>query len=233
MPSGPWPATRRPSIVPASTPPPRPRPRSRVLALIATSTLAVVLAAALVASYLPKDHPADGAVVKLGPSATFAFDSLGGPTPTDGSLDGRRLPDLTLAALTGTTDPRVRLADAAGGRPLVINIWSSSCAPCQRETPDLVAVWRELQRRGAEVAFVGVDVQDTPADGLAFLRRFGGDAAYPMLSDPSASVAYQLGTSTLPTTLLVDPSGRVVASRFGAMTPGVLRSLLRQHFGIA
>jgi thiol-disulfide isomerase/thioredoxin len=134
--------------------------------------------------------------------------------------------------LTGSADQQVRLADVAGGRPAVVNIWSSSCVPCQRETPDLVAVWRELQARGADVAFVGIDVQDTPAAGMAFLRRFGGDAAYPMLSDPSAGFAYELGTTTLPTTVLVDAHGRVVASQFGAITPDSLRALLRQHFGV-
>jgi thiol-disulfide isomerase/thioredoxin len=200
--------------------------------MIATTALAVVLAAALVASYLPSRGGDDGAVVELGPSPTFALDSLTGPAPAGGSLDGRALPDATLATLTGSADRKVRLADVAGGRPAVVNIWSSACVPCQRETPDLVAVWRDLQARGADVAFVGVDVQDTPTDGMAFLRRYGGDAAYPMLSDPSAGFAYELGTTTLPTTVLVDPQGRVVASHFGAITPDRLRALLHQHFGV-
>lgn len=217
--------------MPAPTPPLR--PLSRTIALIVTSVLAVVLAAALVASYLPKDSSSGGrGVVKIGPSPTFALDSLTGSAPANGSIDGRSLPDLTLATLSGSNDKSLRLADTLRGHPAVINLWSSACVPCQRETPDLVGVWRDLQASKVEVAFVGIDVQDAPADGLAFLRRFGGDDAYPMLSDPSASVAYRLGASALPTTLLVDGSGRVVASRFGAVTPDTLRSLLREHFGI-
>ena len=58
--------------------------------------------------------------------------------------------------------PGVELLDADGepcgcvpdGRPMVVNLWYSTCPPCARELADFAAVDAEV---GDEVRFVGVN----------------------------------------------------------------------------
>ena len=65
-------------------------------------------------------------------------------------IAGERLPAVDLLAVDDST---VSLADYAG-RPLVVNLWYSACAPCARELRDFAEVHAEV---GDRVAFVGVN----------------------------------------------------------------------------
>src|SRR5579875_3257257 len=68
-----------------------------------------------------------------------------------GPQPGQPAPAFDLPTIDGK---RVRLEDFRG-KTLVINIWATWCPPCQRETPDLIAAYKELA--GPNVAFLSVD----------------------------------------------------------------------------
>src|SRR5690348_18474857 len=55
----------------------------------------------------------------------------------------------------------VRLSDLKG-KAILVNFWSTTCGPCQLETPELVDLAAKYKDRG--LAVVGISIDDTPAD---------------------------------------------------------------------
>lgn len=98
------------------------------------------------------------------------------------------------------------------GRPVLVNVWASWCAPCQRETPLLV---RAQATFGSEVVFLGVDSMDDTASARDFLAAFG--VHYPQVVDASGALLHRLGGSGLPITVVLDATGRVTFTRHGEL----------------
>ncbi|MCU1353647.1 MAG: TlpA family protein disulfide reductase, partial [Acidimicrobiales bacterium] len=132
-------------------------------------------------------------------------------------------PDAALRAAVTTFDGKRTTVGTYLGTPLVVNLWSSTCVPCLTEMPALERVHRRLKAR---VTFVGVDVLDQTKDGRAMMRRTG--ITYASVQDRSGSFARAAQAAGLPTTLLVDASGHVVASHTGAITEGDLQRMIDQ-----
>lgn len=110
------------------------------------------------------------------------------------------------------------------GKPLVINVWGSWCAPCRAEAPELVAAQAEF---GDEVAFLGINTRDTPAAAQAFERSFG--VTWPSLSDPDGMLLLefaQLPPKAIPSTLVLDEQGRVSARVLGEVSASTLRGIV-------
>jgi len=117
--------------------------------------------------------------------------------------------DAALAA--GVTE--LSLADLQG-RVVVVNFWASWCGPCRIEQPDLNAVHALLP--DTEVVVIGVNIEDTQANALAHLAEF--DVPYLSLFDPVNELAGRfrgIGARTIPSTIFIDPEGRVAARLLG------------------
>jgi cytochrome c biogenesis protein CcmG, thiol:disulfide interchange protein DsbE len=138
---------------------------------------------------------------------------------------GPQMPDLSLPCLGGGAD--VELRSARPGRPTLVNVWASWCAPCADEVPELVA-FRE--RAGDRVALVGVLTTDVVERGLAFSADFG--MRWPSLVDDDGEVlrAFPPGP---PVTLFLDAQGRVVHTRSGAFRDlAEVERLVADHLGV-
>jgi thiol-disulfide isomerase/thioredoxin len=132
-------------------------------------------------------------------------------------------------AVAGTTLAGSRLSLAAErGSVVVLNFWGSWCAPCRREAPALAALATHFA--SAQVRFVGDDVHDSPAAALAFERTYS--IGYPSLNDPGEQVALAFhGTVppvAIPTTLLIDRSGRIAGRIVGEISYSGLRALIHR-----
>lgn len=143
------------------------------------------------------------------------------------STQGIPLPKVEMKRFDATGSP-VQLADLAKGMPMVVNVWSSTCEPCQRETPAIESVHRQSANK---VVFVGVNVSDTAEDGEAFIHKYG--ATYDQVRDPRAALLTSLrDAALLPTTLIVNSHRKVVDSHTGAVTASQLRGMLHDDLGI-
>jgi cytochrome c biogenesis protein CcmG/thiol:disulfide interchange protein DsbE len=140
------------------------------------------------------------------------------------ATDRAPLPDVMLGGFAGRPD--VVLA-AYRGRPLVVNLWATWCAPCVEEMP---AFERVARAAGGRVAFLGVDVQDTPDKAEAFVRELG--ISYDLATDPRREFATRIGAFGMPTTLLVDPNGTIVYRHTGPLKVADLRRLLGEHLAV-
>lgn len=114
-------------------------------------------------------------------------------------------------------------ADFAG-KPLVINVWGSWCAPCRAEAPELVAANEEL---GDDVAFLGINTRDSVAAAQAFERSF--DISWPSFQDPDGVLLLefaQLPPKAIPSTVVLDEEGRVAARVLGEVSATTLRGII-------
>ncbi len=127
--------------------------------------------------------------------------------------------------LTGTTldGDELSTADFAG-QVIVLNVWGSWCAPCRAEAPELVEAAEQLP----DVQFIGINTKDLdPVPAQAFVRSFGVD--YPNLYDPDGTLLLGFGQvppKAIPSTLVIDESGRVAARMLGEVTTTVLTGVV-------
>lgn len=156
-----------------------------------------------------------------GPSANMSEVGLSRFAPADRvaapPLDGRTLDN-------GQLD----LADLKG-HVVVVNIWGSWCGPCRGEAPDLANASRTTEPWGAK--FVGVDTRDTDAAARAFVRAF--DIPYPSIVDNDGSKLLPftgiVPLSAVPSTMVIDPDGRIAATVVGVVTYRTLVGLIRDE----
>lgn len=104
----------------------------------------------------------------------------------------------------------------------VVNVWASWCSPCRAEEPVLAA----LTDMYPEVNFVGILTRDNPVNAEAFVRK--NKSPYPTLIDDSVLIGFSktLPANAIPTTLVLDDSGRVAGRISGIVTIASLSELL-------
>lgn len=134
------------------------------------------------------------------------------PAARPDALVGRPIPETILPLLTGDIagPGHLDLKTAGVGRPMIVNVFASWCAPCRLEHPQLM----RLQAQG--VAIVGVAYKDDPAATRAFLDELG-DPYRMVLVDREGRAGLDLGVSGVPESFAVDAYGKVVAKASGPL----------------
>ncbi len=150
----------------------------------------------------------DGRLTEPG---VVAYPTIG----TNKDLIGRTFPDVELTSLVG---PKV-LTSTLFGTPLVINFWYSTCEPCRREMPVLVAA---DTRKEGRVRFIGLNMSDSAEVALKFAKTYG--VSYELFIDPSGSLISSLGIAIAPFTLFVDRNGVIVGQVSGELTTETLQT---------
>jgi thiol-disulfide isomerase/thioredoxin len=92
--------------------------------------------------------------------------------------DGSDVLTRTFQLVDGGTTTLAEL-QADDGRPLVVNLWATWCAPCLAEMPDLEAFHRQ---RGDEIRVLGLNISDSPTRSAALTDEL--DITYLLGSDP-------------------------------------------------
>lgn len=130
-------------------------------------------------------------------------------------------------ALTGTTlDGKPWSMKDKEGTVLVVNVWGSWCPPCIEETPALQKAWEQVQAKKLDVQFIGLDIQEGPESGRAFVRANG--VTYPSLAYDGGVplLALQGKVQATPTTLVLDGKGRIAARVSGPVSTTTLLGLI-------
>jgi cytochrome c biogenesis protein CcmG, thiol:disulfide interchange protein DsbE len=138
--------------------------------------------------------------------------SGGGSAGTD-----RAAPPLPTKALS---PPAVDLA-ALRGKPALVDFFASWCTPCAEEAPTLRKLSAALGDRATVVA---VDWDDAGGPARAFVRAHGW--SFPVLADTSGTAGESYGLVGLPTSFVLDPQGRIVATFRGPQSEAKLRQAL-------
>lgn len=116
----------------------------------------------------------------------------------------------------------VKLADYRG-RTVAVNFWASWCEPCVREMPLLAGL---EEATGGSMAAVFVNVGESRGTVTDYLSSAG--FTFPVIIDAAGRIAGPYGVQGLPTTVIVNPEGRIGETVIGELTEEALAELMPQ-----
>ncbi len=183
----------------AAARPVRRRVSRGTVALVAAVSL--LFAVGIVLAFRPKDSGSD--VIRLDPDATEPFNGLTGGT----DVVGRSIHGVTYLTFDGQQAPL-----HGGDLPVLINFWSSTCAPCIKEMPALEAA---QQAHVGQITIIGIDHLEVPELGQDMIRRTG--VTYEVGRDPKGTLLRSLGGNALPFSVLVGADGVILAVHAGQL----------------
>lgn len=121
--------------------------------------------------------------------------------------------------------PEIRLTDVMGqsltseklrGKVLILDIWATYCPPCRLEIPGFVRLQKQYGPKGLQV--VGLSVDDGPEVVREFMAEL--NINYPIAMATRELIEALGGADVIPTTFIVDRSGRIVERHVGYVDSG-------------
>ena len=137
--------------------------------------------------------------------------SGGGVEESDevGVEKGKIAPDFELETLDGE---KKKLSDLRGER-VMVNFWATWCPPCRAEIPDL-----QKFHENEDITILAVNLTETEQDMdkvEEFVDDFG--MTFPILLDTETEVADTYKIQPIPSSFMVDSTGRIQFVALGAM----------------
>jgi cytochrome c biogenesis protein CcmG/thiol:disulfide interchange protein DsbE len=150
----------------------------------------------------------------------FGYVVLPYAEPHTSPMSGAPAPDFTLPLLSGGEEGNRLGLEQLRGKVVVLDFWASWCAPCRKQAPIIEKVQQSYSPD--QVAVVGVNTADTSEDAA---RGFIASAvlSYPNVKDDGV-VAIQYRATSLPTLVVIDPSGNIVTLASKVFTERELRA---------
>src|SRR6516165_7818334 len=110
-------------------------------------------------------------------------------------------PSFSLPARDGAT---VSLAQYKG-QVVMINFWASWCGPCRQEMPLLESIYKKYNKLG--FTMLGVNVEPDSNAANEWLKQT--PVSFPILYDKESKVSKAYDVATMPSTVIIDRSGKV------------------------
>lgn len=137
----------------------------------------------------------------------------------------------------GSLAPEIDMKDPEGnnrklsdlrGKIVMIDFWASWCGPCRRENPNVVKLYKKYHDAGFEIYSVSLDrskdewLRAIQQDGLEWPNHVSDLRGW----TSSGGAAY--GVMSVPTTVLIDKQGRIIAKNLRGAD---LENKLKELFG--
>ena len=112
-------------------------------------------------------------------------------------------------SLPGVKDNTISLSSLKG-KVVLIDFWASWCGPCRAAIPNVIKLYNKYNAKGFEV--YGVSIDSKKAD---WLKAIANDKIkYTQVMDKdgwNSTVAEKYGVYSIPSTFLLDKTGKVIA----------------------
>lgn len=128
------------------------------------------------------------------------------------------MPDWSLTRLDGSSS---RLSDYSG-KVRLLNFWASWCGTCREEMPDLVDLNSKLSSQPFTV--LSINYGESKDAAQSFATSYG--ANFPIFLDQDKKVASSYGVTTIPASVLLDKSGKIVKMWVGQINPGEVKPII-------
>jgi len=102
----------------------------------------------------------------------------------------------------------IDLAQMKGKKVVMLDFWSIYCASCIEEMPRLVEIYNEFKDKGLVIIRVNLDSFGTHRVAK-FMQGMETKINFPVIIDKERKVATSFNAMVLPTTLLIDASGKI------------------------
>jgi thiol-disulfide isomerase/thioredoxin len=111
--------------------------------------------------------------------------------------------------LSGVTDLGGELDWASyRGKVVLIDFWASWCGPCRAQMPKIQAIYEELDRKTFDVVAVNLD---RSAEAFEEYSKEHQSPWPNIIGDDGRALAEQYGITALPTMMVVDGEGKILA----------------------
>lgn len=127
----------------------------------------------------------------------------------------------TVPTLTEDFNFNFRLKDLEGnlvdftsykGKVVVINLWATWCAPCRVEMPSIQSLYSKIESENIEFVILSLDRDSEVNKVKKYITK--NAFTFPVFM-PHGYLADQLQADVIPTTLVIDKSGKIVNRKTG------------------
>ena len=133
---------------------------------------------------------------------------------------GDEAPDFKLVDLNGEEH---RLSDYKG-QGVFLNFWGTWCKPCAKEMPAMDRQYEIYKEQGVQV--LAVNIAQSDFEVQRFASQYGLN--FPIVIDKTKSVMEAYNIKPLPTTLLINPDGKIEQIIRGEMTEQDIAGFMEQ-----
>lgn len=121
---------------------------------------------------------------------------------------------LNLGSARAASSPEISgapIIQSVRGKVVLLDFWASWCAPCRKSFPWMNALQKKYGDKGLTVIAVNLDAEQALA--AEFLQAI--PAQFRVEYDPKGELATRLNITAMPTSFLLDRSGRIVQQHAG------------------